>query len=323
MLLPMPGPVHTGLHHFEYGTDDADVLIEAPPVYEPDSSSYFDIPSVLVGYGGNDIFVAYSGEVAPDEQGYDNHVDHFYGGDGSDTVTYGNAIEGVTIDLGYFGTGHGVAYRDSQTGGTLDSAGSHQWDILWSIENAEGTAFDDVMLGDDQDNQLAGLNGADQIDGGAGDDSLFGGGHSDTLDGGAGDDQIVGGYGGDLLTGGEGRDEFVFNVTFSPADTVTDFEIGHDSIDLDAILAEPPAPGGSYTGKVKAIAANGGLDTEIWAKTGPAFTKVAILENTTKADVTTAIRTGDLFDPPPVVEAWDLGDFAPALPVMSDFDLIA
>ena len=67
-----------------------------------------------------------------------------------------------------------------------------------------------------------GTNGNDTVVGNAADNNLNGAQGNDTLDGGAGDD---------LLTGGEGNDLFVFGDGDGD-DTVTDFEVGVDAIDL-------------------------------------------------------------------------------------------
>jgi serralysin len=68
------------------------------------------------------------------------------------------------------------------------------------IENATGSAFNDVIVGNALANILSGGNGDDQIDGGAGNDRLAGGNGNDTffvssgaktIDGGAGTDKVV------------------------------------------------------------------------------------------------------------------------------------
>jgi Ca2+-binding RTX toxin-like protein len=74
--------------------------------------------------------------------------------------------------------------------------------------------------------------GADTVlDGGVGNDTLAGAAGDDTLDGAAGDDQLTGGAGNDLITGGSGADVFIFKVD-DAADTIADFTIGTDLIDV-------------------------------------------------------------------------------------------
>jgi cysteinyl-tRNA synthetase, unknown class len=91
----------------------------------------------------------------------------------------------------------------------------------------------------------------DLINGGEGNDSLFGDDDSDTLIGGAGDDRLTGDRGYDQLTGGAGRDVFVFE-NFTPKtlgrDTITDFEVGIDKIELNHGIFTKLQPGGLAAG---------------------------------------------------------------------------
>ena len=74
--------------------------------------------------------------------------------------------------------------------------------------------------------------------GGIGNDILTGDGTSSTVDGGAGNDLIIGGGGSDIMTGGLGNDMF----QWAPADvdgsidTILDFEIGTDIINVSEVL---------------------------------------------------------------------------------------
>lgn len=72
--------------------------------------------------------------------------------------------------------------------------------------------------------------GVQNIIGATGNDLLVGNNQANEIDGSAGNDIIDGGGGDDVLTGGSGRDIF---VTSEGADTVTDFQLGTDFIDLD------------------------------------------------------------------------------------------
>lgn len=81
-----------------------------------------------------------------------------------------------------------------------------------------------------------GLEGDDVIIGGQQGDVIDGGPGSDLLLGAAGDDQLRGGAGVDQLSGGAGADEFIFTRGEEPdfaSDTITDFEIGTDTIVLE------------------------------------------------------------------------------------------
>ncbi len=96
------------------------------------------------------------------------------------------------------------------------------------IDGGEG---DEIILGGLGADTLYGGGGDDLIEGDQGDDRLFGGEGNDTLKGGAGRDRLDGGAGDDILEGGAGRDVFVFSDGFGN-DTITDFEVGLDRIDL-------------------------------------------------------------------------------------------
>ncbi|MEM9451316.1 MAG: hypothetical protein AAGA75_22650, partial [Cyanobacteria bacterium P01_E01_bin.6] len=74
-------------------------------------------------------------------------------------------------------------------------------------------------------------NGNDFVLGSNRNDLLSGDAGRDTIDGGAGDDLIMGVTGNDLLTGGKGSDVFIFG-NGDGRDTITDFEVGSDSIGL-------------------------------------------------------------------------------------------
>ncbi|WP_246748625.1 M10 family metallopeptidase C-terminal domain-containing protein [Rhizobium setariae] len=89
------------------------------------------------------------------------------------------------------------------------------------IENAIGGNAGDLLMGNEQDNRLAGLGGEDTLLGSAGSDTLLGdkgddwldgGTGNDTLDGGTGDDALIGGIGDDTLDGGTGNDTLVGGV---------------------------------------------------------------------------------------------------------------
>ena len=56
------------------------------------------------------------------------------------------------------------------------------------------------------------------------------------LTGGAGPDLVIGGRGRDILSGGEGKDIFLFQAMNEAGDTITDFTVGEDVIDLAGLL---------------------------------------------------------------------------------------
>ena len=96
----------------------------------------------------------------------------------------------------------------------------------WTLS---GTGADEVLLG---------LDGRNQIDGGAGDDIIHGGhdASGDILIGGAGDDVIFGGSGSDDLRGGDGNDTFLMSAGFGRDDV--DGGNGSDTIVLNSVLSQ-------------------------------------------------------------------------------------
>ncbi|MBF9032531.1 hypothetical protein HKCCE3408_19200 [Rhodobacterales bacterium HKCCE3408] len=136
----------------------------------------------LFGQAGDDILLGGSGG------------DYLHGGDGRDRAAYWTATAGLVADL----SGRG--------GCTGDAAG----DVYVSIEDLQGSDFDDTLLGDENANWLIG---------------------------GGGDDRIDGRGGADLLMGGAGADTFVF-ADAGAMDRVADFTFGLDRLDIAAWGAE-------------------------------------------------------------------------------------
>jgi hemolysin type calcium-binding protein len=98
--------------------------------------------------------------------------DQIDGGEGFDTFTYNDrgpdAASGVSVAL---------------AGGAATGAGAPgENDTLAAIENLQGTAKNDTLVGDDGANTIQGLDGDDTITGGQGSDLLSGGGGKDTID---------------------------------------------------------------------------------------------------------------------------------------------
>ena len=175
-----------------------------------------------------------------------------------------NFLEGTDGDDSLSGNG---TNDDVITGGaghdTLDGNGGN--------DNISGDAGDDLILGGAGDDLLDGRDGHNEISGENGHDTLFGGEGNDTLTGGAGDDLIVGagghdsllgsnghdvingeagddfingdrgddlitgGAGADTLIGGAGHDVFVLEAS-DVHDTIVDFELGSDRLQLDDSL---------------------------------------------------------------------------------------
>ncbi len=153
-------------------------------------------------------------------------------GDGVDTLDLSNAVQSLSIDLRpgaftSFGPGY-LSYQSSDpTGQALFAEGNianpylYQGNTQSLLENAIGSVFSDIIIGNQVDNTLWGGAGSDEIDGAEGQDVLHGDAGSDILSGGAGFDTLHGGSGGDRLSGGSGADtiyggggdDFIFGNT--------------------------------------------------------------------------------------------------------------
>jgi Ca2+-binding RTX toxin-like protein len=183
-------------------------------------------------------------------------ADALIGGDGIDTASYATAAGGVDARLA--GGQGGDAMGDTYSG----------------IENLVGSAFADVLLGDDQANRLSGGAGNDILVDFGGSDVLIGGLGADLLVGGTGNDVLVGGAGGDVLRGGLGADVFDFNSVAESMpgkrDMLQGYEglpsfdraglVGGDVIDLAGIDANTTLAGnqafvfgGSGVGKLSVV----------------------------------------------------------------------
>ena len=159
----------------------------------------------LYGGTGNDALI---GEAGNDFLFGDDGDDRLWGGDGNDTFIGGrgadNIAGGAGVDTARYETSLAGIHINlaSNTASGGDAAG----DVLSSIENVIGTAFDDTLVGDGSANQLFGTGGRDTLDGGDGNDLLDGGEDDDALTGGLGDDRLRGGPGNDRLWGNAGND---------------------------------------------------------------------------------------------------------------------
>jgi Ca2+-binding RTX toxin-like protein len=116
--------------------------------------------NALLGAGGADALIGGAG------------ADALNGGDGLDTADYAASAARVRVNL------------TSGLGADADAQG----DSFVSIENLNGSAFNDVLTGGAPANALSGAAGRDTLQGLGGDDLLIGGAESDALDGGDGVD---------------------------------------------------------------------------------------------------------------------------------------
>jgi Ca2+-binding RTX toxin-like protein len=138
--------------------------------------TYADVSLLpFAGAPGNDLLEGGAG---------DDMID---GGGGSDTASYASSTAGVFAVLL-------SGFADDGMGGT---------DTLLNIENLNGSAFNDSLIGDANANVIAGFDGHDLLRGREG---------NDTLKGGDGDDFLNGGLDDDILDGGNGFDRAAYST---------------------------------------------------------------------------------------------------------------
>ena len=118
----------------------------------------------ITGFAGNDTL---NGGLGDDTLRGSGGADTLDGGDGFDTAHYGDSHQGVTVDL-TTGTGSG---------------GNAEGDTLVNIEALAGSVFDDVLIGNNENNVFLGFRGDDVI--------YAMGGQYNTLSGGEGNDTFV------------------------------------------------------------------------------------------------------------------------------------
>lgn len=142
-----------------------------------------DMANTITGGGADDLLIGLGGDdrleggVGDDTLRGGVGTDALVGGTGRDTADYSAVAGGVNVRLDKL-----YAYSDGD-GGT---------DNLNGIENVTGSAWADLIGGDEQGNVLSGGAGADTLLGFSGNDTLIGGaGAANTMQGGQGDDTYI------------------------------------------------------------------------------------------------------------------------------------
>jgi len=189
-----------------------------------------DGDDILRGNGGNDQI---NGGAGADDLVGNSGNDVLNGGDGADQMAGGTEDDIYVVTLG------DTVLENSGEGIDTVRAGL-SWTLGAQLERLvlEGTG-DFAGTGNGLANQITGNGGANILDGAAG---------NDIISGGLGADQLIGGTGNDILTGGGGIDTFVVRQesvysSLAPqgrvleVDTIADYQIGVDIIDLSAIVS--------------------------------------------------------------------------------------
>ncbi|HYC48126.1 MAG TPA: hypothetical protein VED01_21845 [Burkholderiales bacterium] len=179
------------------GTNGRDGLIGSDA---GDTINGLDGDDYLLGRGGDDTLNGGNGN---DHLEGGAGADALNGGDGFDYAKYFYTRVRVTVDL------------VTPALNTGEAAG----DTFSSIEGAIGSSASDLLFGDGNGNNLAGVDGNDFIDGRGGDDGLLGGNGDDTLTGGTGADRLDGGAGIDAASYGTAAGAVLANLLDHSANT--------------------------------------------------------------------------------------------------------
>lgn len=177
---------------------------DTPTATGPDQRNRMD------GGPGDDILIGGTGFNTFNTMNGGEGNDRLIGGSGSDFLTGGPGAD--YLDAGVGGRQNVARYFQSDAAVQINLAlgtvaGGHaEGDVLVNVTDLTGSAFDDVLIGDERRNLMSGSGGDDYIEGGGGFDDLRGDDGDDTLVGGTGDDFFIGGWGADRIDGGEGSD---------------------------------------------------------------------------------------------------------------------
>ena len=160
--------------------------------------------------------------------------DTLFGGDGND-VLYAGSEDGTPADHGnnviWAGNGNDTVFGSAGADTLGGGGGDDNVTSGRGNDRAFGGEGNDTVTGDQGFDTLYGGDGDDLVSGGAHSDLLFGGDGDDAVQGGSGNDTLWGGSGDDQLSGGIGADTFGFTLT-GGNDTITDFDLGDDMLDL-------------------------------------------------------------------------------------------
>ncbi|PPD45290.1 MAG: calcium-binding protein [Methylobacter sp.] len=192
-----------------------------------------------------------------DINGTGNTLSNDISGTSGDNILNG----GMGIDKLKGGLGNDIYVVDLSQDSVLENADSGIDQIQSGASYSLPTNVEHLFLTGN-----AAINGIGNTQGNA----LIGNSAANSLDGGIGFDLLVGGLGNDKLTGGPGMDSFRFNA--SPTgniDTITDFTVNDDTIQLDNAIFAKLASTGTLDSAlfVKAAAAIGADDYIIYTPT--------------------------------------------------------
>ena len=167
------------------GTDNSETIdLDDGVTQLDDSIRGFGGHDDIFGFGGGDTIFGGTGDDFIDGGDGNDFIeggpgaDDIFGGssESSDRARYDTSAAGVTVSL-INGAGLG---------------GDAQGDTLTDIEHLNGSSHNDLLIGNDADNNFGGGGGNDTLKGGGGEDALFGQTGNDIMRGGSGADTLNG-----------------------------------------------------------------------------------------------------------------------------------
>jgi hypothetical protein len=203
----------------------------------------------------NDLIVGDEGNNVLDGRGGSDTID---GGAGIDTLEFNQATVGIHVDLS-----KGLVINDGHGIGDASPAEGTSQDQISNIENVTGSSLDDLIIGDNHNNELHGLRGNDTLIGGGGTDTaVFKGPRSDyritTLSDGSTRvlDLVADRDGTDLLSGIEWLRFSDVELELNP--------VKERSIKFDLTFSAESGPGPNYANRGTAILdINGDLNNDL------------------------------------------------------------
>lgn len=193
-------------------------------------------------------------------------VDLLYGGKGADVLNGGAGADSMKGGLGndkyavndvydkvVEASSQGVDTVESSVSYTLGSYLENLTLVGTGAINGTGSSYHNVLKGNDGNNVLKGLGG---------------------------NDVISGGKGADVITGGTGNDTFVLKTPGTGVDTIKDFTIGQDNLNVQAVLKAVGATTVSQALQNHLLeVVQNGSSAEVRAHVQTAVIKVAVVEN--------------------------------------------
>ncbi|MBJ6124802.1 cadherin domain-containing protein [Microvirga splendida] len=254
---------------------------------------------VITGGRGNNELVGEDGNDALYDVVGSNNL--FRGGEGKDTVSYGNAVAGVRVFLQDVSQNRGSALGDQ----------------YFDIEVIDGSRYHDTLEGAAGNDAFWADEGNDRLYGHGGDDTLKGAGGNDVLDGGAGRDELHGDEGDDTYVvdradaiveaAGKGRDTLIANTSYVLA-ADADVEILHAGAEAGNISLTGNGINNTLHGNKDSNRLDGGAGTDTLMLTGSVSDYAVTLNQDGSITLTDKRANGDGSDTISNVEIFSFTD---------------